>query len=380
MSSPQVQEVLTEWETRVAEWDPQADLERRVAAHRQRMANLREQGREVPASEEEPNDLRPGPAMDQNRPGNCYASMLGPLEGLHVKGVLFHQGYNNCFRGTQGAIMYRHVFPEMIRSWRSAFDDPQLPFGIISLCTEGAVQTLENYTEMMSNAGPYVREAQYQTFLELRQAGDANVGYVSTYDLRRRWYHPQLKIPAGERIARWALATQYGYDQQLQWKPPLLQEMQVEEGKIVLRFDDPVSAVDDGSPMLGFAIADEDRVFHPATASHLISGQDAAGREQTDPRTVVLQSRLVTQPKHYRYAWGRSPLGNVQAGRNSDIPLATQRSDDWPLEDIPAGILGETAPTLLSREQQRTVRTALQRIDLHRRRAEAEAVLQSSAE
>ena len=43
----------------------------------------------------------------------------------------------------------------------------------------------------MADAGPFIREAQYQTFLNLYKAGDTNVGYTSTYDLRRRWYHPQ---------------------------------------------------------------------------------------------------------------------------------------------------------------------------------------------
>ena len=104
--------------------------------------------------------------MDQNRPGNCYASMIAPIAGLRIKGAIFHQGYNNCFNGTQGAIMYRQVFPKMITAWRAAFDDPEMPFGILSLCTEGAVQTLDNYAEMMANPGPYIREAQYQTFLD----------------------------------------------------------------------------------------------------------------------------------------------------------------------------------------------------------------------
>ena len=143
----------------------------RIERYRQKVARLKKEGKEVSANEQEPSDLRPGPAMDQNRPGNCYASMIAPIAGLQVKGAIFHQGYNNCFNGTQGAIMYRHVFPEMITAWRAAFDDPEMPFGILSLCTEGAVQTLDNYSEMMANPGPYIREAQYQTFLDFLQGG-----------------------------------------------------------------------------------------------------------------------------------------------------------------------------------------------------------------
>ena len=106
----------------------------RVKKHHDWVARMKKDGREIPKDRTVPTDLRPGPAFDANRPGNCYAGMLAPLEGLAVKGAIFHQGYNNCFKGVRGARMYRAVFPEMIRAWRAAFNDPELPFGIISLC------------------------------------------------------------------------------------------------------------------------------------------------------------------------------------------------------------------------------------------------------
>ena len=233
----QVRSLLQEWDEKVAAWDAKADLEKRVANFRQRVERFKKEGRELPSNETEPTDLRPGPPMDQNRPGNCYASMIGPLVGLQVKGAIFHQGYNNCFKGTEGAIMYRHVFPKMIEAWRTAFGDPNLPFGILSLCTEGKSQTLDNFCEMMANPGPFIREAQYQTFLDLYKSGDKNIGFTSTYDLRRRWYHPQQKIPAGERTARWALATQYGMNGSVRWKPPMVEDVRVVDGHIELRLD-----------------------------------------------------------------------------------------------------------------------------------------------
>ena len=172
IDTPEVSSLITGWDNRVAEWDPKADLEKRIAGYQQKVQRFKKEGKTLPANEKEPDDLRPGPAMDQNRPGNCFASMIAPIAGLNLKGVIFHQGYNNCFQGTEGAILYRQVFPEMISSWRKAFNDPDLPFGILSLCTEGTAQTMENYCEMMANVGPFVREAQYQTFLELYNSLD----------------------------------------------------------------------------------------------------------------------------------------------------------------------------------------------------------------
>jgi len=370
-----VKTLLADWDEQVASYDPKKDLEDRIKRHRDWVARMKKEGKEIPADRTEPADLRPGPAMNQNRPGNCYASMIAPLAGLQVKGAIFHQGYNNCFNGTQGAIMYRHVFPEMIKSWRAAFDDPEMPFGILSLCTEGTIQTLDNYCEMMANPGPFIREAQYQTFLDLYKSGDKNIGFVSTYDLRRRWYHPQLKIPAGERIARWALATQYGLDQQIRWKPPMVEEVKVEDGRIVLRLDESASAVDNGGPILGFAVAGKDRKFHPAEATHLITGKDDRGRDKKDTKVLVLSSPMVPQPIHYRYAWGRSPLGNLQAARTSDIPFATQRSDDWPLENTPLGVLGDDAPKKIDRGQRRKLVEALRKQDHDRKVHEAQSLI-----
>ncbi|MFY9255107.1 MAG: hypothetical protein WAO83_16780 [Fuerstiella sp.] len=374
IDSPQVKTLLQEWDEKVAAWDAQADLDQRVASYRQKVERFQKEGREMPANETEPTDLRPGPPVDQNRPGNCYASMIGPLEGLQIKGAIFHQGYNNCFNGTEGTIMYRHVFPQMVASWRAAFNDPNMPFGILSLCTEGTVQTLDNYCEMMANPGPFIREAQYQTFLDLYKAGDRNIGFTSTYDLRRRWYHPQLKIPAGERIARWALATQYGFERSIRWKPPIVVGMNVKDGHIELQLDEPAGAVDDGGPILGFAVAGEDRKFHPATAEHLVTGKNDRGQPQTDKKVLVLSSPMVASPVHYRYAWGRSPLGNLQAERMTDIPFATQRSDDWSLENVPLGVHEEELTEKLDRQQQRNLIDALRKQDVDRILFEAETL------
>jgi sialate O-acetylesterase len=257
----------------------------------------------------------------------------------------------------------------MITAWRAAFNDPEMPFGVLSLCTDGTKQSLGNYSEMMANPGPWIREAQYQTFLEFFNAGDENIGFVSTYDLKRRWYHPQLKIPAGERIARWALATEYGFGKQLGWKPPMIIEMQAADGNITLRFDTSVGGVDDGGPMEGFAVAGEDRKFHPATIEYLVTGKDDRGRDKKDNKAIVLSSPMVPNPIHYRYAWGRNPMGNIQATGNSDIPLATQRSDEWPLEEA---IVDAELKVLEGRQIGATLRT----LDQERAIKEATTVLE----
>lgn len=370
---------LNQFDTAVAEWDAKADLEKRIQQHEQWIARQTKEGKPIPADRKEPpTDLRPGPTGNHNYPGNCYAGMISPLAGLSIKGAIFHQGFNNAFDGSLGAEMYRDVFPVMIKAWRTAFNDDELPFGILSLCTAGDPQTRDDYCEKMYDAGVFIRAAQYETFLELYNAGDENIGFVSTYDLRRRWYHPQLKLPAGERIARWALATEYGFDGQVQWKPPMLNQMERQDNALLLSLDTEVSDPQDGA-ILGFAIAGEDRKFHPAHVTYAERGKDNRGRVQYDRKRLVLTSPMVPNPVHYRYAWARNPLANLQATGNKDLPFATQRSDTWKLEEVPLIVVdGEGSGG--SRGDRGKILQALRAQDKQRRIREAELVLESETQ
>ena len=264
MNSEPTKAKLDRFDNELAQWDAEEDLKNRIQQHERWIEQQTKQGKAIPDDRKNaPTDLRTGPIGNHNFPGHCYAGMIAPIAGLSVKGAIFHQGYNNAFEGSFGADMYRDIFPVMIKSWRQTFNDPEMPFGIISLCTDGNPQTRDDYCEKMFNAGIEIRATQYQTFLDLYNAGDKNVGFASTYDLRRRWYHPQLKLPAGERIARWALATQYGFNRQVQWKPPMLIGMETGDGSLLIKLDTDVSDPQDGA-IQGFAIAGEDRVFPPS--------------------------------------------------------------------------------------------------------------------
>lgn len=378
MNSEPARAKLASFDKSVAEWDSQSDLDSRIASHFQWIEKQTKEGKTIPDDKRpEPSDLRPGPIGDHNFPGHCYAGMISPIAGLSVKGAIFHQGYNNAFDGSAGADMYRDIFPVMIRAWRMAFEDPALPFGILSLCTDGYPQTLDDYCEKMFNAGIDIRAAQYQTFLDFHNAGDQHIGFASSYDLRRRWYHPQLKIPAGERIARWALAAEYGFGREIQWKPPMLVSMERREQSLLLTMDTDVGDPEDGA-ILGFAIAGEDRQFHPAQVAYAEKGKNDRGEVQYDRKQLVLTSPMVGEPIHFRYAWGRNPLANLQATGNKDLPFATQHSDDWRMEEVPLGILGDNVKLPISRGDSNKIIQALREQDKERRLKEARQFIEAN--
>ncbi len=348
---------LKAWEEKIAAYDPQEDLKRRIAKHEK-------DGKGKP-----PSELLPGPAADRNRPGFCFAGVIRPLEGLAIKGTVWHQGFNNCFDGSAGARMYHQVFAKMIAAWRAAFDDPKLPFCIISLCTAGEPQTWENFAKPMYDAGAYIREAQHRTFLDLRNAGDVAVGYVDSFDLRKSFYHPQIKIPAGERAAKWALASQYGLLKEEHWLPPSIQDVKRIDGTLRLTMSTEIRMKDDADDeMRGFAIAGEDRRFHPAVVRYHSDGVDAKKQPILKKNVLVLSSPQVPQPVHYRYAWARNPMANLVSP--FQIPLPAQRSDDWVLEETPTRFPGGD-----DRRLRGLLMKELELIDLERRVREAEAAL-----
>jgi sialate O-acetylesterase len=65
---------------------------------------------------------------------------------------------------------------------------------------------------------------------------------------------------------------------------------------------------------------------------------------------------------HYRYAWARNPMGNLQVLGNTDIPFATQRSDDWPHGEMMLD--GE-----LKKFEGRQLQAALRALDVARKAA-----------
>jgi len=377
----ETQAMLKDWAERIAAFDPQADLKARVAAYEHRMKSLQAKGQSIPADSQPPSDLRPGPVSDRNRPGYCYASVMHPLRDLAVAGVVWHQGYNNAFNGSAGARMYYQVFARMIAAWRETFADPKLPFCIISLCTDSQPQTRDNFLAPMYDAGIYIREAHYQTFRDLRKAGDEQIGYASSDDLRKAWYHPQIKIPAGERAAKWALATRYGLfkggEPEAWWLPPTIDKVEIVGGTMKLTLSTDVQTRDDSDGrMLGFAIAGKDRRFYPADVDWFT---DASKNNRNQPQyqrdILVLSNRFVPEPVHFRYAWARNPMGNIVNGRG--VPLAAQRSDDWLLEETPVEV---AIPENMSPEAARNyvgnqLRKILEHDDLERRLKEAEAAI-----
>ena len=156
--------------------------------------------------------------------------------------------------------------------------------------------------------------------------------------------------------------------------------MKVEDGKIILRMDSWVRSPDE-SPIVGFAIAGADRRFQPAEANWLET-KDGNSQPQVDRQVLVLTSPHVPKPIHFRYAWGRNPMGNLQEFNSNDLPFAAQRSDDWKMEEVPVKLPGNESMSprdyaaMCARESQKPLRLD----DMQRRLKEAQAFIDEHRE
>lgn len=150
------------------------------------------------------------------------------------------------------------------------------------------------------------------------------------------------------------------------------------DGTIRLTMSSEIRTRDDSDgKLLGFAIAGEDRRFYPADIQWYSDGSvDNRNRPKYQRNMLVLSSPFVPEPAHYRHAWARNPMTNLVNARQ--IPLATQRSDDWLPEETP--IKFPVPPGMDNKSQSRHVsgriKKELELGDIERRILEAEASIE----
>ncbi len=236
----------------------------------------------------------------QHVPASLNNAMIQPLVPFALRGMIWYQGENNIERAEQ----YRTLLPTLIRDWRLAWGQGEIPFGIVQLAGFGA-----------HPPGP-----QTSTWAEVREAqtlaGQASrVGMITAIDLGDvHDIHPRDKLSVGERLAAWARATIY--DQAVAWMGPRFDTLTISTSEARVRFTTSGLVTRDGKPPSGFAIAGRDRVFVWANA-------------RIDGTTVVLSHAKVATPVAVRYAWADHPQINLVD--TAGLPAIPFRTDDWPL-------------------------------------------------
>ena len=244
-----------------------------------------------------------GQMFGNARPGNIYNGVLKPTIGYGVKGAIWYQGESNAGRAYQ----YRDLFPLMIKSWRDEWGIGDFSFYWVQLA-----DFMAEKPEPLDSAWAELREAQTLTINRLPNAGQAVIIDIG----EGQDIHPRNKLDVAKRLARWALARDYGV--KIEHQSPTYKSMEKQGNKIVVTLEKVgggLRAFDVAQPK-GFAIAGADRKFVWAQAK--IAGPDK----------VEVWADSIADPAAVRYAWADNPVVNLYS--REGLPVTPFRTDDWP--------------------------------------------------
>jgi sialate O-acetylesterase len=244
------------------------------------------------------------PLLTEGRPGVLYAAMIHPFVGYTMRGAIWYQGEGNA---RPGAVPYDQTLPLLINDWRKRWND-EFSFYYVQLASYHAPSTEPGTPDSWALTQDRMRLVLGTTpktgMAIINDVGEAN-------DI-----HPKNKKDPGERLARWALAKDYG--KELIYSGPLFKSSEVKDGAIRVTFDQSGAGLKsrDGGALKRFEIAGADKKWKWADAK--IYGKDA----------VVVSSAEVKAPVAVRYAWAANPEGANLV--NSDgLPASVFRTDDW---------------------------------------------------
>lgn len=247
----------------------------------------------------------PGIAGQWRGPSQFFNGKIAPVVPYAIRGSLWCQGESNASDGR----LYAARMEALVRGWRAAWGMPDMPFYFTQMQSYGS--TNPDDVGMAD-----IRQAQHLFFQQNR----SHVGMVVQTDLNPAApgnIHYQNKLHPGMRLARWALARDYGRD--IAFTGPIFEKYTITGSKAVVAFEqaslygglmvgskglekdlrEPGKFVEPARPTPGeklnhFRLCGKDRKWHAAEA--VIAGD-----------TVEVTSKNVPEPVGVQYAYGAAP-------------------------------------------------------------------------
>ncbi len=246
----------------------------------------------------------PGIAEEWKGPSRLYNMRIAPLIPLAVRGAIWCQGTSN---GNDGRI-YAAKMEALVNGWRKNWGRPDLPFYFTQQqCCGEPDPDVVGFADL--------REAQRLFFMN---AG--NVGMVPQHDHNSGGIHNKNKLHPGQRLARWALAHQYG--KKIAYTGPIYRSHTIEGNTVRVLFEQRGPG---GGLMVGSkgnpadARKDPDAYVEPAreTPGEKLKHFRLAGKDGTwhaaganiDGMAVVVTSKEVPEPVGVQYAYCGAPYG-----------------------------------------------------------------------
>ncbi len=309
LTEPEGKALVDQLDQAMASYDEEkakANFEKALAAWEKKVEEIKAANKESGKNQGLPR--KPGmpqaPGLNPGRPASIYNAMIHPWVGYALRGAIWYQGESNAGRAKQ----YETIFPQLILDWRRLWQK-ELPFYFVQLANFKKPSTEPGVPDEWAE----LQNAQRLT-LALPKTGMAIINDIGmANDI-----HPRNKLDVGERLARWALAMDYGKTG-VAISGPIYKGSKIEGDKVRIEFDHAEGLKSrDGGPLKRFEIAGEDRKWVWAEA-------------KIDGESVVVSSPDVPEPVAVRYAWASNPEGaNLVNGEG--LPASLFRTDDWKLK------------------------------------------------
>ncbi|QDU26582.1 hypothetical protein ETAA8_16620 [Anatilimnocola aggregata] len=248
----------------------------------------------------------PGIAGEWRGPSQFFNGKIAPVVPFAIRGSIWCQGESNSGDGR----IYAARMEALVQGWREAWGLPDMPFYFTQMQNYGTADSPDvGYAD--------IRQVQQLFFMKNR----SHVGMVVQTDLNPAApgnIHYQNKLHPGMRLARWALAKDYG--RTIAYTGPIYERYTIDGNKAIVSFEkdslfdglmigskglekdfqqDPGKFVEPARPTPGeklnhFRLCGKDRKWHAAEA--VIVGD-----------TVVVTSKDVPEPVGVQYAYSEAP-------------------------------------------------------------------------
>ncbi|NWK54187.1 9-O-acetylesterase [Verrucomicrobiaceae bacterium N1E253] len=228
-----------------------------------------------------------------------YNGMIHAHVPFAIKGAIWYQGESNYREGA----LYTEKTKALVRGWRKLWGY-DFPYYFVQIAPykygNDAPEKLAEFWEAQANIVKTVPRTGMTVVSD----------YTTLNDI-----HPPNKLIPGTRLARLALAHDYGKD--VVSTGPVFQKMIVQGSSLKLLFDAAKGLkTRDGKTPDWFELAGEDGEYHKAVA-------------QIQGEAVIVKSVEVAKPLAVRFAWHKLATPNLV--NEAGIPCATFRAGKLPI-------------------------------------------------
>ena len=245
------------------------------------------------------------------QPMVIYNSMIAPLAGFAMRGVIWYQGESNLMDTKQdGYLTYLDKMRALVGGWRQIWGEGDFPFYFVQIAP------FKYYGGKIHRVATPEMLPEFWALQARAAQRISHSGIVVTTDLVDNLddIHPRDKADVGHRLALLALNKTYG-EKDVVSSGPTFRKLKLSGRTAILKFDhtDGGLTSKDNQPLTWFTVAGADGKFVPADAK--INGD-----------TVEVSAAGVDQPVAVRFAWAETAQPNFYNG--AGLPAEPFRTDD----------------------------------------------------